>query len=222
VANDSGSRLAMEDLGRFFRHMVSSLAASDPGRLHEPLPLAEIRQTIIPYRANRRALSLETSEDYELVLIRLCAGEGGFARTEPEEAHAEFAAEAQSPNPDLAIVERHEEAVVILNEDKVARALEPVSDSAFAPPDNRYAPPPAVVPPTKSAPRVSRDSKQRNAGRSAAICRSCGEKLPLGMKTKFCPHCGQSQALTRCPECQANLEPGWRHCVNCGTALPSR
>ena len=89
----------MEDLSRFFRQMVRNLAATDPARLRRPLPLGEIRRTILPYRANRRALRLETSEDYELVLIRLCAGEGGFAHTEPDDVHAEFAAEALSSNP---------------------------------------------------------------------------------------------------------------------------
>jgi hypothetical protein len=207
----------VEDLDRFFRYMVNSIAATDPARLHGPLPLPEIRQTILPYRANRRALNLESSEDYELMLIRLCAGEGGFARTEPDEAHAEFVAEAQSSNPDLGIAERHEEAVVILNEDQVARALQPVSDIAFAPPEQRYAP----KPPSKSPLPVSPSDKTK-AGRPAAICGWCGEKLPLGRKTKFCPHCGQSQAPTHCPHCQADLEPNWRHCVNCGAALQSK
>jgi hypothetical protein len=214
----------MQDLERFFRLLVSSLAATDPGRLHGPLPVTEIRQTILPYRANRRALSLESSEDYELMLVRLCAGEGGLARTEPEEAHAEFAAEAQSSNPDLGIVERHQAAVVILNPEQVARARNPVSDIAFAPPDQRYAPPESpVVQPTAKSPRpVSRrDSTEMKSGRAGAICRCCGEKLPNGRKAKFCPHCGQSQALTQCPECQVDLEPSWRHCVNCGATLRS-
>jgi hypothetical protein len=214
----------MHDLERFFRLLVSNLAATEPGRLHGPLPLAEIRQRILPYRANRRALSLESSEDYELMVVRLCAGEGGFARTEPEKAHAEFAAEAQSSNPDLEIVERLDEAVVILNPDQVARAKKPVSDIAFAPPDQRYAPPKAPVEASTKSPRPvgRRDSTEMKSGRPAAICGACGENLPNGRMAKFCPHCGQSQALTQCPECQADLEPDWRHCVNCGTTLDSR
>ncbi len=80
----------MDDLERFFRQIVRNLAATDPARLRRPLPLIEIRESIVPYRANRRALQLESSEDYELVLMRLCAGEGGFARTEPAEVRAEF------------------------------------------------------------------------------------------------------------------------------------
>jgi hypothetical protein len=213
----------MSDLSRFFRQIVSNLAATDPARLQLPLPIAEIRRTILPYRANRRALSLESSEDYELMLVRLCAGEGGLARTEPEEAHADFASEAQSSNPDLGIVERHEAAMVILNPEQVARARNSVSDIAFAPPDQRYAPPKSPVEPAAKSPRPTsrRDSNGMKSGRPAAICRSCGGKLPSGRKAKFCPHCGQDQTLTQCPECQADLEPSWRHCVNCGATLHS-
>ena len=94
----------MTDLERFFRRLVANLAGSDPARLHRPIPLEDIHESIVPYRSNRRALQLESSEDYELVLLRLCAGEGGLVRTEPEEARARFAEELQSPNPDLHVL----------------------------------------------------------------------------------------------------------------------
>ena len=45
-------------------------------------------------------------------------------------------------------------------------------------------------------------------------CPACGHELVETLN--FCPHCGQNQALTRCPECQAEMEIGWRHCINCG------
>jgi hypothetical protein len=211
----------VEDLSRFFRQMVRNLAATDPARIRRPLSLGEIRATILPYRANRRALRLETSEDYELVLIRLCAGEGGFARTEPDDVHAEFAAEALSSNPDLTIVHRHENAVVILNQEQLARALDPAQELAFAPSDQRFAPPapgkPAPVP-DPPAPR-SAVSKPQSGPLPPAMCRACGGKVPSGRNVKFCPHCGESQALTHCPVCQTELEPAWRHCVACGTPV---
>ena len=220
----------MEDLSRFFRQIVRNLAATDPARLRRPLPLSEIRETILPYRANRRALRLETSEDYELVLIRLCAGEGGFAHIEPDDVYAEFAAEALSSNPDLTIVHRHENATVILNEEQLARALDPAQELAFAPPsDQRFAPPapkelaPAPTPAQsapKPAPAPAREvSKPQSRPVPPANCRACGGKLPAGRSVKFCPHCGENQALTHCPECQTELEPAWRHCVACGAAV---
>ncbi|MGI9042110.1 MAG: glucose-1-phosphate adenylyltransferase [Gemmatimonadales bacterium] len=124
----------MTDLERFFRRLVSNLAATDPARLHRPLPLAEVRQSILPYRANRRSLQLDTSEEYELVLLRLSAGEEGLVRTEPEELRVRFAEELRSPNPDLDILQRHGDARITLRSEPLARALGPGPELAFAPP----------------------------------------------------------------------------------------
>jgi hypothetical protein len=113
------------DLERFFRRLVGNLASTDPARLHRPIPLDDVRQTIVPYRANRRALGLESSEDYELVLLRLCAGEGGFVRTEPEEARARFAEELRGNNPDLEVLGAAEDVLLTLRSEPLARALGP-------------------------------------------------------------------------------------------------
>ncbi|HKH83622.1 MAG TPA: hypothetical protein VKA25_08060 [Gemmatimonadales bacterium] len=124
----------MTDLQRFFRVLVRNLAATDPARLRRPLPLTDIRDTIVPYRGNRRSLQLESSEDYELVLMQLCAGQEGFARIEPEDARSLFAAELRSINPDLAILHLHENAVVSLEPGPLAEALNLRPDLEFAPP----------------------------------------------------------------------------------------
>ena len=78
----------MTDLERFFRQLVANLAASDPARLHHPIPLEDIQESIVPYRSNRRALHLDSSEDYEMVLLRLCAGEGKPVRESKPLPHA--------------------------------------------------------------------------------------------------------------------------------------
>jgi len=209
----------LDHLTRFFHHLVHNLAATDRAQLRRPLPLLEVRKTIIPYRANRRALQLESSEDYELVLMRLCAGEGGFAHTEPAEIHAKFVAETKSSNPDLSIVLRHEEAALVLNEAQLARALTPPSDLAFAPPDQR----PAMVAPTplKVAP-VERAARIKKKSPVPANCRACGGKLPAIPNLKFCPDCGESQSPTSCALCDTKLEPTWKHCVACGSPGPVR
>ena len=214
----------MTDLQRLFRQLVRNLAATDPARLHRALPLTDIRDTIVPYRANRRALQLESSEDYELVLLQLCSGEGGFARTEPEEVRELFAAELRSANPDLGILQLHELAVVSLEAAPLAEALDPEPDLAFAPPEQRPGPPAqeesATLPelshfePLQEEPAGGLDGEQMNPH-----CSHCGGLLPSRRVVNFCPHCGGSQVLTRCPNCQSELEPGWRHCVGCGAAL---
>jgi predicted amidophosphoribosyltransferase len=35
----------------------------------------------------------------------------------------------------------------------------------------------------------------------------------------FCPHCGYDVRKGQCPQCNAELEPAWRHCISCGHAL---
>ncbi len=215
----------MTDLERFFRQIVRNLAATDPARLHRPLLLTDLRESIVPYRANRRALQLESSEDYELLLMRLCAGEGGFARTEPDELRAEFEAEVRSPNPDLDIVHRYENAVVSLEPRPLALALNPEPGLAFAPPDHSIrlsmseeaaAPVPGLP---SLEPRGADAESVVAGGHHIPQCGLCGRALPTGRVVNFCPHCGGSQGLTRCPACQSETEAGWRHCVSCGAAV---
>jgi hypothetical protein len=194
------------DLERFFAQLVRNLAASDRGRLLKPLLLVDIRNSILPYRANRRALQLESSEDYESVLMRFCAGEGGFARTGPDEVRDEFIKELASPNPDLTIVQQYENAVVHLDPKAVAKALDPKPELAYAPQDDVPEPEHAEKPYAGSAPADSR-------------CSRCGAGLPVDRVVNFCPQCGQNLKRRRCPECKAELEPGWRHCVTCGAGL---
>ena len=214
----------MTDVERFFRQIVRNLAASDPARLHRPLPLSDIRESIVPYRANRRALQLESSEDYELVLMRLCAGEGGFARTEPDEVRAEFAAQIGCSNPDLTTAYRYENAVVTLEPKPLARVLGPESELAFAPPVSPL--PPATEAHAEAQDLTSLEPYETVPDPEPAdlgsCCIRCGGILPAGRAVKFCPHCGGSQAPMRCPECKAEVEPGWRHCVGCGLPLAER
>ena len=207
--------MAGDDLERFFRQLARNLAASDPSRLQSGLALAEIRNSIVPYRANRRALQLESSEEYELVLMRLCAGEGGFARIEPEEVGAEFAAELSSPNPDLGIVRRREEALVSLDPGALAKALD-------RNPERAYAPQKPLRAAAKS--RKSRESapERTRPSEKPAQCTRCHGLLPPGRVVNFCPQCGLNLARTRCPECKTELDPSWRHCVGCGLPLQGR
>jgi predicted RNA-binding Zn-ribbon protein involved in translation (DUF1610 family) len=197
------------ELERFFRQIVRNLAATDPARLHRPLPLADIRDSIVPYRANRRALQLESSEDYELVLMQLCAGEGGFARTEPDDIRALFAAELRSANPDLGLLHQHENAVVSLESKQLTRALDPQPDLTFAPPE------PDLDLPAGKPPLGAEPWAEPSAARPGH-CGQCGGVLPTRRLVKFCPHCGWNQLVTRCPACQSELEAGWRHCITCG------
>lgn len=222
----------MTDLERFFRRIVSNLAATDPDRLRGPLPLAEIPVSIVPYRSNRRALQLDSSEEYEMVLLRLCAGEGGYVRTDPEPVRQKFEAEARSPNPDLEVVHRFEDVSILLRPDRVDQALRPPADDVGGQPV--VTPPFAplfdeaeefveeeIVEDATAEEEIAEEEFAPADESSGSQCVYCGGALP-GRPVNFCPHCGQSQVATVCPRCHADVEPGWRHCVNCGTALGGR
>ena len=214
------------DLERFFRRLVGNLAAADPARLHRPIPLADVQHDILPYRTSRRALELDTSEDYEMVLLRLCAGEGGLVRTEPEDARARFARELESPHPDLGVLHQFENVLLTLRSEPIARALgpEPGAPSAFAPPAARPVPD-IGLPELDETAAPEPDAPAEPAAESVEDeplgphCLYCGGGLPAGRTVKFCPHCGQSQTAPTCPRCRAEMDPGWRHCVNCGAAV---
>jgi hypothetical protein len=204
----------MTDLERLVRQIVDNLSAADPARLRQPITLADLRDSIVPYRANRRALQLETSEDYELALMRLCAGEGGFARTDPEGVGKEFADELQSPNPDLTLVQRHEKAALTLDPRALAATINRDPHQAFAPK-------PAAEP-RVAAPRETKKAVQDATRASPSQCPRCRAGLPAGRVVNFCPECGYDLRRGYCPQCNAPLEPEWRHCVSCGTTLSPR
>ena len=220
----------MTEVERFFRRLVHQLAATDPGRLRRPVPLDEIYRDILPYRTNRRALQLDTSEEYELVLLRLCAGEGSLVETEPEEARARFSQELRSPNPDLDVLRSFEDVQVTIRPEPLMRALEPegepepllvlgasqfdelpgVSEAYLPEAGGASEQPDEETVPTEADPL---------AGEISPSCSYCGGSLPANRAVNFCPHCGQSQTQVLCPECRSEVEPGWRHCVNCGAAV---
>jgi predicted RNA-binding Zn-ribbon protein involved in translation (DUF1610 family) len=222
------------DLERFFRRLVEHLAATDPARLHRPLPLDEVIHTLVPYRANRRALGVDTSEEYELVVMRLCAGEGELVRTEPEEARARFAEELASANPDLAALHSFESVLITLRPEPLALALgradsvleilpesRRVEDDGHEPPSLPEIPGLEALPAVDAElePEADPDPETVPEAEPPSRCAYCGGRLPSGRAVNFCPHCGQSQILTLCPECRSEIEPGWKHCVTCGRAV---
>ena len=224
----------MTDLERFFDHIVHTLASQDPAAVHGPLSLGDLYRRIVPYRASRRALDLDSSEDYELLLLRLAAGESGLARTEPAEARDRLAQEIQSPNPDLRLIYQFDDATVHLVRGAVARVLGASREQAYAPPAPvAEAPSPlddsietdeavGTVQEAGGEEPIAAAEAYRAPEVDAGGCAFCGEALPTDRTVNFCPHCGQSQFVNRCPECRSDVEQGWRYCVICGYPVGDR
>lgn len=236
----------LQELERLYRHLVSTVTASGAPRWQDPILLADL-MALIPYRTGRRALGIDSSEEYELLILRMCGGEGNYMHTEPEAVGQRFANEAVSVNPDLSVLREFRDARLMFIPAALMRALqgghaddewapkvergptvivpeEKLEDSTPEPPR-----PPAPSPPRPSAPSVTRPAAPSpprppapSVTRPSApieSCIRCHRVLPVGRNVKFCPYCGGSQTATTCPACNEEVELSWKHCVNCGTTL---
>jgi hypothetical protein len=209
----------MNDLERFVKRLVERLEARDPTGLYRPVNIGDLRASIMPYRLNRSALELSSHEDYELLVLRLVAEEGGFARTNPPESAARCREEVQSPNPDLDIVEDLGNTTIQFGAAQLAMlgarhsALGTRQASPEPPPPE---PPPPEPPPIASVPEPPAPSAERRA--PSAECRACHHTLPTHRAVTFCPYCGARVGRLRCVRCGEDVEPDWSHCVSCGTA----
>jgi hypothetical protein len=168
-------------------------------------------------------------------LVRLCAGHEDLAELTDPDVGEHFVHEVASPHPDLDFLGRWADAEITLKAPAVARALggPPPDDFALAAPDPE-APPeeqaavPAATPeppehePTPEAAQVIDFPLTLTPASEAGApqCLFCGGELPVDRDAKYCPHCGQGQAVLRCPGCSTELEAGWRHCIACGQPVP--
>jgi len=214
-----------DDLDRLFERLVSVLADDAPGRLAVPFPAAEVYERLVPYRSNRSNLKVATHQDYEMAVLRLLAGERGYASLEPAEVQDALQREAGESNPDTALFRQFPDAILSLNRLAAERFLR--GDRAYAPP-----PPPPLAPPPQSAEVADGEEGQNEkpplAGAAFELaeqsetprqCPYCGETLPGSRKVNFCPQCGQPPSgELRCPACGGEMDVGWRYCVSCGRA----
>jgi len=125
----------MDDVERLFKKLVDVLATTYPDRLHAPLEASEIYQQIIPYRRFRSVLKFDTNQDYEMAILRLLAGEHGYASVQPPQAQEELAAEASAINPDPSSIRDYAAVKVYLNAGKIRRLLD--ERDSYAPPEER-------------------------------------------------------------------------------------
>jgi hypothetical protein len=213
-----------DDLDRLFERLVSVLAQDAPGRLAIPFPAAEIYERLVPYRSNRSVLKVATHQDYEMAVLRLLAGERGYASLEPQEVQEALERETRESNPDTALFRQFPNAILSLNRLAAERFLRG---------DRAYAPAPASPPPPAEAPEAAQQEEDEEPAAAPDAspfeldeqsatphqCPYCGETVPANRKVNFCPQCGQPPSgELRCPACGSEVDVGWRYCVSCGRA----
>ncbi|MFI5208365.1 MAG: zinc ribbon domain-containing protein [Gemmatimonadales bacterium] len=228
-----------DHLERLFRRLVANLAALDPAAIHRPVAIREIHERLVPYRTHRLALGLDTSEDYEMTLLRLCAGEQGWATTFPQDARAALANEATSVNPNTSLYRKFPEATLLLDPDRAAEVLAGRVSPPRAPlevsPNETAEDPKTPAQAQSTADDEESDDSQlpfvleeetedetrriahpREVAAVTAPCPYCGGGLPVGRTVLFCPHCGQNIGVVHCPTCGSELDVGWQFCITCG------
>jgi len=218
-----------------FRQLIRNLAELDAARVHGPVEVAELYQHLIPYRTHRTSLGLDTHEDYEMVMLRLLAGERGYALVEPAEARDALAREVAAVNPDTGFFKHLAGARVTFDPGHVRTALgEPAEEMPGGPEPEEIEPPAprdGQILDDVAVPRAD-EADAEAAGMPFALeeeaapsvsprtgsapCSFCGGELPVGRAVIFCPHCGQNVGVVHCPACGTELDFGWRYCITCG------
>lgn len=219
----TGARKGMDAVERMYRHLVRTVRSRFPQYLTQPFTVADLYQTVLPYRLHRRELGLETNEDYEITLTELLSGAREYLIVDEamrDALHAELA----TSNPDPTAFKQFATASVALSPTAL-RGLEAGPAEAATPLRPTLVPPPAA----RSAPRVSNAtpaaprSMARTPSAPRAVtpqngerCTSCNAELPAGRPITFCPHCGHDLTTLNCQACGSELEVGWKFCPTCG------
>ncbi|MGH7467705.1 MAG: zinc ribbon domain-containing protein [Longimicrobiales bacterium] len=207
----------------------------------QPVTVAEVYQDLIPYRNVRTSVGFALNADYEHALLKLLAGDGGYARVEPAEVQNALRLELKSQNPNVGIFrnyaacdvfvslprdfERHRQARSTAAPPAAAPGVGSagVAPSGQTPVTNgstveRAAVPAATARPASpaAAPPPAQPSAAVRAA-SAVSCAACKKPMPNARPARFCPHCGHDQSRRQCAGCHEPMEATWKYCVACGT-----
>jgi hypothetical protein len=225
---------------RFHRVLVESIMGAAPTYLEASFTVAEIYQSLVPYRTHRDRLGVAMNGDYEDVLLRLLAGEGDFLTLDSEAAREKIRKELATRNPNTGIYREFAAAGVRLNParlpvierapERPAPRPEPTARPAAPPPERKASLPPEgrtstpEARPPAAEPRVAQAAPPRESpaqeSRDAAVpekCPGCSSRLPDRNGLQFCPFCGTNIRIVPCRKCGEVLDRSWRFCVTCGT-----
>jgi hypothetical protein len=225
-----------DDLDRLFRRLIRNLADLDPSRVHGPVEVAEIAERLVPYRTHRTELAIDTHEDYEMAVLRLLAGERGYALVAPPEAREAMEQEVAGVNPDPGFFHHFPTAQVTFEPGPVRDALGEPVQSTVAPPavTGLEEPDLSADVGTPWFPEVP-EGLAEAAGGEAVPARETSEELPFALDDEVagteavsprfasapCAFCGGElpvgRAVIFCPHCGQNV--GVVHCPACGTEL---
>ncbi|HRP07100.1 MAG TPA: zinc ribbon domain-containing protein [Gemmatimonadales bacterium] len=231
----------MNDLERFAAVLLAEWQ-NGGGHPGGAISVSGLLDRTLPYRTARRTLSLESSEDYEALVLRLVGEEYGLVVTDPLEAAEMARSTLESKIPDLDVLRLLRSATVTFTDEAVARldGVRPLPQSGVPPVEQEFGdgaavPKPDVLPirrvatPEPEPPdHTAVAVPQQDAGPPPSFltrvefsppegsCWQCSAPLPEGRSAKFCVECGADQRQPRCGSCGATVERNWKFCPECG------
>ena len=122
----------MDNLDRMYRHLVRVIRSRFPQHLAQPFTVADLNQTILPYRLHRRELGLDTNDDYEITLTELVSGSRDYLIVD-DQLRDTLGAALGEVNPDPSAFKQFAQAVVALSPSAL-RSLDIGLDESAAPP----------------------------------------------------------------------------------------
>jgi len=212
---------------RFHRLLVEEIHRGAPEYLEGTFTVAEIYQSLVPYRTHRDRLGVRMNGDYEDALLRLLAGQGEFLLLESEPARTKIRRELDQSNPNTGIYREFAAVGVRLNPARLGAAppadpgdarggeLQTTLDALDTGGQGESAPSPI---PSDSPARGPKGSVGAGSAASERMepCPECRSALPDRDNLRFCPHCGANLFTVSCRHCGESLERSWLYCVACG------
>jgi hypothetical protein len=221
---------------RFHWTLVEEIRRDGAEKLERPFTVAEIYQSLVPYRTHRDRIGVEMNGDYEDALLRLLAGEGEYLVLDSDSARDRIRRELEGTNPNTGLYREFAALEVRLNPERLPPDLDrsqtsldgmdrAVEGKRSGPPESPglLDPAPAATADEKPAsPPASKTpaSPPRAAGPRPGTCPECGTDLPERENLRFCPFCGANPFKVECSACGEELDRSWEFCISCGT--PSR
>jgi hypothetical protein len=231
------------DLERFAAVLLAEWQ-NESGRATAALTVAGLLDRTLPYRSARRALALESSEEYEALVLRLVGEEGALVVTDPIEAAEMARSTLESKIPDLDVLRLLRSATLTFTDDAVSRlegvrplpATAPAEHgtAAVASGGNASRPDADVLPMRRApepadhtavpTPRADPEPPPAFLTKVAfvppeSLCWQCSQPLPTSRRVNFCVECGADQRSPHCLACGGVVERHWKHCPDCGMVL---
>jgi hypothetical protein len=238
--------MTADALALLFRRLV--LAAQQAEALARPIAVAEILDTLVPYRAARRDGLLDTNDDYLHAVMQLLAGEGGYVFAD-DLMQDDLKSELSALNPDLGVLATYRTAKVRLSTaraqavlagdtaidlrpptpvatDRVApRPVDPATSVSPVPaippaPPGVEPPPPAPPPPAPREHPAPASAGSTSVGTASVGTAAAGSAAVGTASGSAAPE----PATALCPYCSQGLptDRPLKYCPHCGLNLRIR